>query len=62
LIDYIPILEQHFVEVELITDSYEKVDANKELLFQFLENFGIKKQESIRLSYLELIADKLMGK
>jgi adenylate cyclase class 2 len=62
LIDYIPILEQHFVEVELITESYEKVEENKEILFQFLENFGIKKQESIRLSYLELIANKLMVK
>jgi len=62
LIDYIPILEQYFVEVELITESYEKVDENKEILFQFLENFGIKKQESVRLSYLELIVNKLMGK
>jgi len=62
LIDYIPILEQHFIEVELITESYEEVDENKEILFQFLENFGIKKQESIRLSYLELIVNKLMSK
>jgi len=61
LIDYIPILEQYFVEVELITESYEKVDENKEILFQFLENFGIKKQESVRVSYLELIANKLMS-
>jgi len=59
LIDYIPILEQHFVEVELITESYDDVDENKEILFQFLENFGIKKQESVRKSYLELIADKI---
>jgi len=59
LIDYIPILEQHFVEVELITESYENVDENKDILFQFLENFGIKKEESIRKSYLELIAEKL---
>jgi len=62
LIDYIPILEQHFVEVELITESFEKVDKSREILFQFLENFGIKKQESVRLSYLELIVNKLMGK
>jgi len=60
LIDYIPILEQHFVEVELITESYESVDENKEILFQFLEIFGIKKQESVRRSYLELITDKLI--
>ena len=61
LIDYIPVLEQHFVEVELITESYETVDENKEILFKFLRIFGIKKQESIRKSYLELIINK-MGK
>jgi len=61
LIDYIPVLEQHFVEVELITESYETVDENKEILFKFLSIFGIKKQESIRKSYLELIINK-MGK
>jgi len=61
LIDYIPILEQHFVEVELITESFENVDRSREMLFQFLENLGIKKQESIRRSYLELISDKLKG-
>jgi adenylate cyclase class 2 len=61
LIDYIPVLEQHFVEVELITESYETVDENKEILFKFLSIFGIKKQESIRKSYLELISDKIKG-
>ena len=61
LIDYLPILEQHFIEVELITESHENVEKSKELLFQFLEKFGIKKQESIRESYLELIYDKFKG-
>jgi len=59
LIDYIPILEQHFVEVELITESLEDVEKSKEILFTFLGKFGIKKEESIRKSYLELISDKL---
>ena len=59
LIDYIPILEQHFVEVELLTESYEDVKKSKKILFQFLGNFGIRKEESIRKSYLELIAEKL---
>lgn len=58
LIDYIPILEQHFVEVELITESLEDVEKSKEILFTFLGKFGIKKEESIRKSYLELISDK----
>jgi adenylate cyclase class 2 len=61
LIDYIPILEQHFVEVELITDSLDNVEKSKDILFEFLSKLGIKKQESIRKSYLELISDKLKG-
>ena len=59
LIDYLPILKQHFVEVELMTESFEDIEKSKKLLFQFLEKFGIKKEESIRKSYLELIAGKL---
>jgi adenylate cyclase class 2 len=61
LIDYIPILEQHFVEVELMSESSDNVGKSKDILFKFLEKFGIKKQESIRKSYLELISDKLKG-
>jgi len=61
LIDYIPILEQHFVEVELITESLDDVKKSKDILFEFLNKLGIKKQESIRKSYLELISDKLKG-
>jgi adenylate cyclase class 2 len=61
LIDYIPILEQHFVEVELITESINNVEKSKDILFEFLNKLGIKKQESIRKSYLELISDKLKG-
>ena len=59
LIDYLPILKQHFVEVELMTESYEDIEKSKKILFQFLEKFGIMKEESIRRSYLELIAEKL---
>ncbi len=59
LIDYLPILKQHFVEVELMTESYEDIEKSRKILFQFLENFGIQKEESIRKSYLELIAGKL---
>ena len=59
LIDYIPILKQHFVEVELITESIDDVEKSKNILFQFLDKFEVKKEESIRRSYLELISDKL---
>jgi len=59
LIDYLPILKQHFVEVELMTESYEDIKKSKNILFQFLEKFDVKKEESIRKSYLELIAEKL---
>jgi len=59
LIDYLPILKQHFVEVELMTESYEDIEKSRKILFQFLEKFGVNKEESIRKSYLELIAEKL---
>jgi adenylate cyclase class 2 len=57
LIDYIPTLEQYFIEVEYLTDSKEKVDESKELLFNFLSIFGIQKEDSITKSYLELILE-----
>jgi len=59
LIDYLPVLKQYFVEVELMTESYEDIKKSRKILFRFLEKFGIKKEESIRTSYLELIAEKL---
>jgi len=62
LIDYLPILKQHFIEVEIISDSIENLEVYRETLFDFLSLFGIKKEESIRKSYLELIADKFKGK
>ena len=62
LVDYLPILKQHFIEVEIISDSVENLNTYRETLFDFLNLFGIKKEESIRKSYLELIADKFKGK
>ncbi|MFX1575019.1 MAG: class IV adenylate cyclase [Promethearchaeota archaeon] len=59
LIDYIPILNQHFLEVEVLSDTLNNIEFIKNILFEFLEHFGISKQESIRESYLELIAKKL---
>ncbi|MFW9826137.1 MAG: class IV adenylate cyclase [Candidatus Thorarchaeota archaeon] len=57
LIDYLPILEQYFIEVEFLTDSEDTVEDSTELLFDFLHLFNIKKEESIRKSYLELILE-----
>jgi len=61
LIDYIPMLEQHFIEVELITKSLENVEKCREILFQFLNKFRISREESIRKSYLELMSDNIKG-
>ncbi len=62
LIDYIPILDQHFIEVECLLKSSENLESSRKVLFEFLNLFDIKKEESIRKSYLELIDDKLKGK
>jgi adenylate cyclase class 2 len=59
LIDYIPILDQYFLEVEFLLDSSENLEESKEVLFDFLRLLGIEKEASIRKSYLELIAEKL---
>ena len=62
LIDYIPILNEYFIEVELITESTEKVEVARDLLFEFLSSINIKREESIRKSYLELILEKKNNK
>jgi len=59
LIDYLPILNQYFIEVECLTDSSEKVEEIQRILFEFLNSFGIKREDSIRKSYLELVIEKL---
>ena len=62
LIDYIPVLKEYFVEVEILSDSKENLDEYRNLLFDFLTLFGIEKEDSITKSYLELIADRFRGK
>lgn len=58
LIDYLPILKEYFIEVEIITDSKEEIGNATQILFDFLSTLGITEEQSIRKSYLELIADK----
>jgi len=62
LIDYIPILKQHFIEVEFMAETQDKIDKARQILFDFLKKFGIQKEESITKSYLELIADRFKRK
>ena len=61
LIDYLPILDQYFIEVEFLLDSSDGIEDSRDVLFDFLSLFGIKKEESIKESYLELIFKKLNG-
>ncbi|MHA1931277.1 MAG: class IV adenylate cyclase [Promethearchaeota archaeon] len=58
LIDFLPVLGQHFVEVEYLSESIEEIDKSRELLFEFLGEFGIHREDSIKKSYLELILEK----
>jgi len=62
LIDYLPRLDRHFIEVEYLTDTEEKIPEARDFLFDFLSLLDIKKEESITKSYLELIADSLIKK
>ncbi|MFW9988747.1 MAG: class IV adenylate cyclase [Candidatus Odinarchaeota archaeon] len=62
LIDYISTLKQYFIEVECLLEASDNYESSRDVLFEFLNLFGIKKEESIRKSYLELIMDNLMEK
>ncbi|MHA2038779.1 MAG: class IV adenylate cyclase [Promethearchaeota archaeon] len=62
LIDFLPALGQYFVEVEYLSDSKEEIHKFREFLFEFLELFGIYKEDSIKKSYLELILEKFNEK
>ncbi|MFX0181173.1 MAG: class IV adenylate cyclase [Candidatus Hodarchaeota archaeon] len=59
LIDFLPILNQNFMEAEVVVESKEEIPPIQAKLFEFLKKFGISKTDSIRESYLELIAKKL---
>ncbi len=59
LIDFLPILNQYFIEVEYLTESSLEVEEIQNLLFEFLNLFGIKKEDSVRKSYLELVIENL---
>ena len=58
LIDFVPILNQYFVEVESQSETEDNVDVNQEILFDFLNSLGISRDKSIIKSYLELIVEK----
>jgi len=59
LIDYLPILKQFFLEVEMVSATEEGIEESRKVLFEFLSLIGISKDQSIKRSYLELIFEKL---
>lgn len=59
LIDFLPILNQNFLEAEIKVENENELKLTKEIIFDFLKQFGITENDSIRESYLELIAKKL---
>lgn len=61
LIDYIPILKEYFIEVEIQVERENELNEAREVLFSFLNLFGIEREDSIRKSYLELIAESFRG-
>ncbi|MFX1588621.1 MAG: class IV adenylate cyclase [Promethearchaeota archaeon] len=61
LVDFIPILNRYFLEVEIMAENVNDVENFRNILLKFLNLLGIDKKESIRKSYLELIMDKYDG-
>lgn len=59
LFDYLPELDQNFMEIEVQTDKEEELPLKREKIFDFLTKLGINKEESIRKSYLELVIERV---
>ncbi|GAG88138.1 unnamed protein product, partial [marine sediment metagenome] len=51
----------YFIEVEIQVDTHDELDDARDILFSFLSQFGIKREDSIRQSYLELITERFRG-
>ncbi len=62
LLDYIPLLNQYFMELEMVVSSPQDIDEARGILFKLLEIFNVNKDESIRKSYLELIVENQRNK
>lgn len=60
LIDFLPILNQYFIEVESQSETEDNIEDNQEILFGFLDSLGISREKSIIKSYLELIVEKFV--
>jgi len=56
--DYIPFLNQHFIELEYLTETEAEIERARNFLFDFLGLLGIQRTDSITKSYLELILEK----
>lgn len=48
-----------FLEVEIMAEDGNQLEALREHLFDFLKQFGIEKEDSIQTSYLEMVLEKL---
>ncbi len=58
LLDHIPLLNQYFMELEIVVSSPQEIDDARGILFKLLDRFNINKDNSITKSYLELILEK----
>lgn len=59
LFDYLPVLNQNFMEIECQTEKENEIALKRDKIFKFLKNLDISKDQSIRKSYLELVLEKL---
>ena len=57
LLDFIPLLNQYFMELEMVVSLPQEIDQARGILFELLERFNVNKNDSIRKSYLELIVE-----
>ncbi len=58
-LDQVAHLDERYMEVELHANTQEEIKEKEDILLRFLGNIGYTKTDSLRVSYLELVLQKL---
>ncbi len=58
-LDRVEHLDERYMEVELHADTQEEIKEKEEILLRFLGKLGYAKTDSLQVSYLELVLQKL---
>lgn len=62
VVDKVQYLEGYYAEFEIQVPSEDKISDSKKVIFDLIKVLGYSSEDSIRISYLELVIDALKSK